>query len=157
MFCPNPECPDFVETGKPGEYTHGVAVCPVCESYLEERFPVEDPGDSASGSPSFDSRPPSPDEEFEPVFECTDPSEIQLIKSFLESEGIRYLITGEERYDAFRGSLSAFRLNPKAGVVHFLVPAVVAERTRGLLMAFEEPCVAADDESWAGADPDESG
>jgi hypothetical protein len=39
MYCPNPECPDFKDTGIPGEYVAGVTVCPFCNSYLVERLP----------------------------------------------------------------------------------------------------------------------
>jgi len=43
MYCPNPECPDFTETGFPGEYVGGVTVCPFCESYLVEQMPNMNP------------------------------------------------------------------------------------------------------------------
>jgi hypothetical protein len=34
MICPNPECPDFRNTGSPGEYTEGITTCPVCGTSL---------------------------------------------------------------------------------------------------------------------------
>ncbi|MBN1382701.1 MAG: hypothetical protein JXA41_13600 [Deltaproteobacteria bacterium] len=43
MYCPNPECPDFKETGVPGEYVTGVTVCPYCGSYLVEQMPDMNP------------------------------------------------------------------------------------------------------------------
>ena len=36
MFCPNRECPDFVESHIHGEYVDGVTVCPVCGATLVE-------------------------------------------------------------------------------------------------------------------------
>ncbi len=39
MYCSNPECPDFKETGVPGEYVEGVTVCPFCGSDLVEQMP----------------------------------------------------------------------------------------------------------------------
>ena len=38
MFCPNPECIDVQESGKPGEYVDGVTVCPKCGTLLVERL-----------------------------------------------------------------------------------------------------------------------
>lgn len=29
MYCPNPECPDLVASGVPGEYREGIVACPV--------------------------------------------------------------------------------------------------------------------------------
>jgi uncharacterized Zn finger protein (UPF0148 family) len=43
MYCPNPECPDFQETGVPGEYVGGVTVCPFCESRLVDQMPDMNP------------------------------------------------------------------------------------------------------------------
>ncbi len=148
MFCPNSECPDFVETGRPGEYTPEVAVCPVCGAYLVEHLQSDMATDSESEHALDRYRQPAPDEDFEPVYECTDPAEVPLIKSVLESEGIRFLTSGEERFDAFRGALSPFRLNPKAGIVRFLVPVAVADQTRALLTALEEPFESDENSSW---------
>ena len=36
MFCPNRECPDFVESHIHGEYVDGVTVCPICGAALVE-------------------------------------------------------------------------------------------------------------------------
>jgi hypothetical protein len=43
MYCPNPECPDFKETGVPGEYVEGVTVCPFCDKGLVEEMPDVNP------------------------------------------------------------------------------------------------------------------
>jgi len=39
MYCPNPECPGYKDTGIPGEYVAGIMVCPFCESRLVEQMP----------------------------------------------------------------------------------------------------------------------
>jgi hypothetical protein len=36
VFCPNRECPDFVESHIHGEYVDGVTVCPICGAALVE-------------------------------------------------------------------------------------------------------------------------
>jgi hypothetical protein len=51
----------------------------------------------------------------------------------LEAAGIPCLIRGEEGFDSFRGSRSAFRYNPRAGAIVFLVPADLADDARALL------------------------
>lgn len=42
MYCPNPECPDFKQTGTPGEYVKGVTECPFCGALLVEEMPEQD-------------------------------------------------------------------------------------------------------------------
>ena len=76
--------------------------------------------------------------DLEPVFESSDPTEIPVVRSFLDAHGIPHVLVGEERFDAFRGSLSPFRFNPRAGVVAFLVPSAYAEVTRELLVELDD-------------------
>jgi hypothetical protein len=61
-----------------------------------------------------------------------------VVRSLLDAQGIPHVVVGEERFDAFRGSLSPFRFNPKAGVVAFLVPSSFAELARELLVEVED-------------------
>jgi hypothetical protein len=146
MYCPNRDCPDFKDTGKPGEYREGITRCPYCRSALVAEDPLRaappapaahrpepggewEPGGRAAAAPGGD--------ELEPVFESSDPSEVPVVRSFLDAHGIPHVVVGEERFDAFRGSLSAFRFNPRAGVVAFMVPAEYAEIARDLLGEFE--------------------
>ncbi len=53
MFCPNRECPDFVEDGAPGEYVDSVEVCPKCGAALVAEWPPvesrEARGDAEAG------------------------------------------------------------------------------------------------------------
>jgi hypothetical protein len=39
VFCPNPECPDFVDTGIHGEYVDIIWQCPVCGAKLVHELP----------------------------------------------------------------------------------------------------------------------
>ena len=136
MFCPNPECPDRKETGRAGEYVLGTTVCPVCGEYLVESLPGESENDFR-GEGLEKTFEPQPGETLEPVFESSDPTEVPVVRSLLDSEGIRYVTTGEEKFDAFRGGLSPFRFHPAAGVVRFLVAASQAEKARELLSEIE--------------------
>jgi hypothetical protein len=72
------------------------------------------------------------------VYETSDPSEVPVVRSFLDAQGVPHVVVGEERFDAFRGSLSPFRFNPRAGVVAFLVPGDYAEVARELLTEFDD-------------------
>lgn len=46
MYCPNRECPDFVDDGKPGEYVQTVTRCPKCGAALRSGSPPPDFADS---------------------------------------------------------------------------------------------------------------
>ena len=146
MYCINRECPDYISTGIHGEYRAGVDVCPYCGEPLAVSLP--DPSvEEETGNVAQDDRWGQPDApptdegspELEPVFETSDPSEVPIVRSFLDNNGIPHVVVGQERFDAFRGSLSPFRFNPRAGVVAFLVPVSLAETARELLVAIEEP------------------
>ena len=136
MLCPNPECPDYLADGEPGEYRPHVEVCPVCGTPLVHALPEgwpqgEEPDDGPPAPRSWHGEP-------EPVFECTDPTEVPVIKSILDGAGIPYLTRGEERFDALRGGRSAARFNPLAGRVVFLVPSDLAEEAADLLQEVED-------------------
>ena len=136
MLCPNPECPDHVAGGEPGEYRAHVEVCPVCGTPLVHALPEGWP----QGEEPDDSKPTPRDwhGEPEPVFECTDPTEVAVVKSILDGAGIPYLTRGEETFDALRGVRSAVRFNPLAGQVRFLVPSDLADEATALLEELEE-------------------
>ena len=128
MFCPNPECPDFVATGAHGEYVAGVTTCPACGEYLVDTLP-----------PTTDApREETHYTDVEPVFQTSDPTEVMVVKGLLESENIPYVTTGAEKFDTFRGALSPMRFNPGAGMVVFLAPTPVADTVRQLLEEYEK-------------------
>jgi hypothetical protein len=127
MFCPNRDCPDFIATGKHAEYVDALTSCPVCGEYLVETL-----------SPTQDrSREETHYTDVEPVFETADPTEVVVVKGLLESEGVPYVTTGAEKFDAFRGALSPMKFNPSAGITVFLVPTPLADTVRQLLEDFE--------------------
>ena len=134
MYCANRECPDFEATGFHAEYVDGVTVCPTCGEFLVDRLPEGDAGDH----PSRDSRATGAGDELTEVFSSSDPSEIPIVRSLLEAAGIPCLTRGEEGFDSFRGSRSAFRYNPRAGAIVFLVPADLADDARALLQQVDD-------------------
>ena len=146
MYCRNTKCPDFISTGIHGEYRDGITECPYCGELLADSLPeppaVIDPGqpDSKPASTWGAYDPPEAgqvQDDLEPVFETSDPSEVPVVRSFLDANAIPHVLVGGETFDAFRGSLSPFRFNPKAGVIGFLVPAAYAEIARQLLVEIE--------------------
>ncbi len=146
MFCTNRDCPDFISTGIHGEYRAGVSVCPYCGEALSNSLPdpiVAEGADHVAQDDQWHQHdtPPGDDggHDLEPVFETSDPAEVPIVRSFLDNNGIPHVVVGQERFDAFRGSLSPFRFNPRAGVVAFLVPVSLAETARELLVAIEDP------------------
>ena len=139
MYCANPDCPDFIATGIPGEYREGITTCPYCGKSLVETQPnLDEPPQEAPESGIEEPSPYTPGDDLEPVFETSDPTEVPVVRSFLDAQGIPHVVVGEERFDAFRGSLSPFRFNPRAGVVAFLVPSPYAEIARELLVDLEK-------------------
>jgi Putative prokaryotic signal transducing protein len=128
MFCTNPDCPDFLATGAHGEFVAGVTTCPYCRQPLAAT--LEDGGPT----PAFE-----PDPSSEPVvlLETSDPAELEIVKSILTGAEIPFLVRGHEQYAAFRGGHAAFRFNPRAGALVFLVPAQRAEEARALLTEVE--------------------
>jgi hypothetical protein len=149
MYCPNRKCPDYEMNGRHGEYRQGIDRCPYCGEALVADDPsattaTADGPDIAAAGPREgweDDEPPAIDDiqgDLEPVFETSDPTEVPIVRSFLDAQGIPHVVVGEERFDAFRGSLSPFRFNPRAGVVAFMVPSACADLTRELLVELEE-------------------
>ena len=133
MYCPNPSCPDLAATGRPGEYLDTVTVCPVCGEYLVSEPPTF-PDDAAQGTPGEPAHlRPDPGARLEAVFETSDPTEVPIVESLLTAESVPFVIRGQEKLAAFHGGGTAFRFNPLAGRVTFMVAAEDAEAARALL------------------------
>ena len=139
MFCANTKCPDFVATGRHGEYVAGITLCPYCGEVLVNQLPIptEPPPEDIGGIGEQVLQTSQTEDDLEPVFETSDPTEVPVVRSFLDAHGIPHVLVGEERFDAFRGALSPFRFNPRAGVVAFLVPLAYAEAARDLLVELD--------------------
>ncbi len=61
MYCPNPECLDFVQDGVHGEYVDTVSVCPKCGARLVAGSPPEEPPERTGGErPGADGREDDP-------------------------------------------------------------------------------------------------
>lgn len=136
MFCPNDDCPDFVNTGLRSEFRRDISVCPFCGSAMVDERP-SDP------IPEIDGLPPKPriadDEVMEPVIESTDLTEIAVIKSVLDAAGIPYVAHGDDKFSAFRGAFVGGSIfSPHSRGVVVTVPIRMAEQARVLLEEFEE-------------------
>lgn len=130
MFCANPDCPDYVATGNHGEFVAGVTHCPYCREPLVDSLPDED------DRPAIDEEPEAA-AQLEPVLETSDPAEAEIVKSILTGADIPFMVRGHEQFKAFRGGHAAFRFNPRAGELVFLVPSERAEEARALLTEAE--------------------
>lgn len=136
MFCPNDECPDYLNTSLRSEYRDDMIRCPFCETPLVvEPPPIGGPGDVND--------PPKPrvgdDETMEPVLESTDLTEVAIIKSVLDSARIPFITQGEDQFGAFRATfLGGSIFNPRSRGVVFTVPSRFVEEARHLLEEFEE-------------------
>ena len=73
------------------------------------------------------------EESLEVVLETIDPTEVAIVKSLLEAAGIRYLTSGEDQYDPFRGAFRGTVFSPLGRPVVFLVPASIAKEARLVL------------------------
>lgn len=52
MYCPNPDCPDRIATGNPGEYRDDMVACPVCGTELA-RGSWDDLVDQPTAAPAY--------------------------------------------------------------------------------------------------------
>ena len=87
MYCPNPNCPDFVETGEPGEYNEGVAKCAKCGTWLVPYVPSE----LLSKQPTQEApwgAGAAPDEDLVVAASFARRQDADLAMSFLQANGI---------------------------------------------------------------------
>ena len=135
MFCPNNECPDFANTGLRSEYRDDITVCPFCDTPLVGYRPEDPIGDED------ETRKPrvADDEVLEPVIEATDPTEVAVIKSILDSAAIPFSTKGEGQFTAFRGAFAGGSIfNTRSRGVVFSVPSRMADHARALLEELDE-------------------
>lgn len=93
MFCPNPQCPDLVESGEPGEYREGILTCPKCGASLvpEHPSPPEDDQTSA-GVP----RDRSPQESPVEVASFNYRHDAEVARSILAANGVEAFVFGDD-------------------------------------------------------------
>ena len=91
MYCPNRECPDFKQTGVPGEFVEDVTVCPFCGSALVKEMPEMNPfqvrGETERDKGDFD----SPDDSRETLVVIASFSfrhDAELVITYLANNGI---------------------------------------------------------------------
>ena len=109
MYCTNRKCPDYQSTGIHGEYREGITQCPYCGEALAAEDPAGHPS-AAEPEPEFQELGAAPEAQntanihgdLEPVFESSDPTEIPVVRSFLDSHGIPHVVVGEERQQGRR-------------------------------------------------------
>lgn len=145
MFCPNPDCPDLVASGVPGEYRQGIARCPVCGVDLVDGDPRQ----------RVDEMPNAAADAAEPPFvvavaEVDEPAEIDVVRSVLEGAEIPFVVEGGDRREAYRAGHALHRFHPLFGTLRFLVPQDYAEEARALLTVVDD---AADLEPDPAIDP----
>ena len=66
--CPNPECPDLLAHGRPGEYRDEIDVCPYCGTPLQWGPPPAPAGREGALPPLEDLRDFDPEEFVEALF-----------------------------------------------------------------------------------------
>ena len=134
MYCSNPECPDFEETGSHGEYVEGISVCPYCGSNLVEQMPSmslsEHHGETGRGgnesSPIDDS-----DEELVVVASYNLRPDAELMITFLLNQGI----------DVFESPDDCGGTDPAVGFgmgIRLLVPRSQAAQAIALISEMEK-------------------
>ena len=85
MYCPNDDCPDFVSLAERGEYREGLVTCPRCGARLAPGGPPASPETELEGT-----------EPLKPVASFQFPHQAEVAVSFLESNGIAAIITGDD-------------------------------------------------------------
>ena len=127
--CPNPECPDLLAHGRPGEYRDEIGVCPYCGTPLEWGPAPEPAAESRGGLPPMEELRET-DGELARIGHFTDQGEAELARGFLEAQGIPARIAR----DAAGGN------RPGIGAItgiRLLVPASLAAEAEALLAAAE--------------------
>ena len=101
MYCPNPECPDYLEDGFPGEYVETVSVCPKCGTRLVAG-PTPDRLDADSQNPggSLLGRKDDPPAE---VASFGSRQDADLAASYLVAHGIEATVAADDAGGEFAG------------------------------------------------------
>jgi len=130
MYCPNPECPDFVETGEPGEYNEGVTKCAKCGAWLVPYLPPELLAEKTTKeAPWADDR--RPDEDLVVAASFARTQDAHLAMSFLQANGIEVV----ELHTGPRGKYSDLAFGPG---LRLLVRASQLDDARALLADAEK-------------------
>jgi uncharacterized Zn finger protein (UPF0148 family) len=154
MYCPNPECPDFKDTGIPGEYVAGVTVCPFCDSRLVEKMPDTKARAKQDEAEQEEKETKQEEEPFSTIDELDE--ELVAITTYnLRQDAelaITYLIN--QGIDVFESPDDGGGTIPAAGGIRLLVPKSQAEQAAALLNDVEKMSEQADDSSGTDSDSD---
>ncbi|MBN1662015.1 MAG: hypothetical protein JW943_00290 [Deltaproteobacteria bacterium] len=141
MYCPNSECPDFQDTGVPGEYVEGITECPFCGSRLVEQMPdtklsaEESKTDQKEREAKQEEEPFSPieelDEELVVVASYSSRQDAELAITYLINKGIDVF----ESTDDCGGTLPAIGF---AAGIRLLAPKSQSEQAMDFLKKIEQ-------------------
>ena len=128
MYCPNPDCPDLVQLGSPGEFLPEVTHCPICGSGLVADMPEWAKSEAAPES-----------EKLVPVFRVTNAALLPLAKSILESADIPFTVRDEMVQGLIGGGQLGTGFNVLTGAPKILVVESNAAEARALLEQLGAP------------------
>jgi hypothetical protein len=132
MYCPNPECLDFVEDGVPGEYVDTVSVCPKCGTRLVSGPPPEAPAARSEGAGvRIGGREDDPPVE---VASFGYRQDAELAASYLIARGIEAAVHADDAGGEYAGvgfSTGARVLVPTSRVAEALALLDDADQSRG--------------------------
>ena len=101
MYCPNPECLDFIEDGVRGEYVDTVSVCPKCGTRLVAGPPPDESSAGAKGAlPGGIGREDDPPVE---VASFASRQDAELAAGSLVARGIEALVLADDAGGEFAG------------------------------------------------------
>jgi uncharacterized RDD family membrane protein YckC len=144
MFCSNPECPDFLTTGRHPEYREGMERCPRCQELLVEVEPAAADDDVADLEQL---RRTTGD--LTPVFEASVSEEAEMAQQLLEEAGIRVTVQSAELFKRLRSRRSLAEYRPVEGSFVVLVPEADSELALQTLEELETTTAVGDGEPQA--------
>ena len=137
MYCANRECPDVTTSGLAGEYRPGIYICPKCGTKLVEERPEFS---GASRARHDEAAATLEYEEFVAVLRIHNTAVIPVVKSVLQSAGIRHFVKNERTHDLIGyPRLSPGGYNPILGAPEVLVEPERADEAREILAGVQEP------------------
>ena len=92
MFCPDPECPDRLESGEPGEYREGIVTCPKCGAALVSTDPFPSEEEPLPDVPILNGQGDPPVE----VASFNYRQDAELARSMLEANGVAAFVFGDD-------------------------------------------------------------
>src|SRR5262249_27203914 len=128
-MCPNPTCADRVSLGVAGKYVDSVEICPQCGTRLVVVASANSDRTTSSGIDA--------DLKMVCVLRTADEALATLVKSLLDGNDIRYVVTGEGLQDLFGWGRIGGGDDYVVGPAEFLVHQDDADRARALLTATE--------------------